>query len=569
MYRYDKTDQQIINERVTQYRDQIGRHLAGELTTDELRPLRLQNGLYIQRHGPMLRIAIPYGMLAATQLRKLAEISRRYDRAVGHFTTRQNMQLNWPQFEETPAILAELASVQMHAVQTSGNCVRNITSDHFAGIAPDELTDPRPYCELLRQWSTFHPEFAFLPRKFKIAVNAAAVDRAVIRAHDIGLDLVLGDDGEIGFRVFVGGGLGRTPILGKVVREFLPRRHLLSYLDAILRLYNRYGRRDNMYKARIKILVQALGIEEFSRQVEAEWSQLKDGPTTVPDAEFARLAGHFTPPAWETLPAEDPLHAARVRTDRAFAHWVRRCVHAHKTPGYAAVTLSLKAPGVAPGDISDVQMMAVADLAERFSFGEVRVSHEQNLVLADVRQRDLHELWQIARSHRLTTANIGLLTDMICCPGGDLCALANARSTPIAEAVHQKFDDLDYLYDIGDISLNISGCMNSCGHHHVANIGILGVDKNDEEWYQITIGGQQGNAAAIGKVIGPSFYAQEVPAVIEALIAVYLENRTGSERFIDTLQRIGIDPFKVRAYAGRDRRRTAKVENLEKEVVNA
>ncbi len=569
MYRYDKTDQQIINERVTQYRDQIGRHLAGELTTDELRPLRLQNGLYIQRHGPMLRIAIPYGMLAATQLRKLAEISRRYDRAVGHFTTRQNMQLNWPQFEETPAILAELASVQMHAVQTSGNCVRNITSDHFAGIAPDELTDPRPYCELLRQWSTFHPEFAFLPRKFKIAVNAAAVDRAVIRAHDIGLDLVLGDDGEIGFRVFVGGGLGRTPILGKVVREFLPRRHLLSYLDAILRLYNRYGRRDNMYKARIKILVQALGIEEFSRQVEAEWSQLKDGPTTVSDAEFARLAGHFTPPAWETLPAEDPLHAARVRTDRAFAHWVRRCVHAHKTPGYAAVTLSLKAPGVAPGDISDVQMMAVADLAERFSFGEVRVSHEQNLVLADVCQRDLHELWQIARSHRLTTANIGLLTDMICCPGGDLCALANARSTPIAEAVHQKFDDLDYLYDIGDISLNISGCMNSCGHHHVANIGILGVDKNDEEWYQITIGGQQGNAAAIGKVIGPSFYAQEVPAVIEALIAVYLENRTGSERFIDTLQRIGIDPFKVRAYAGRDRRRTAKVENLEKEVVNA
>lgn len=569
MYRYDKTDQQIINERVTQYRDQISRHLAGELTTDELRPLRLQNGLYIQRHGPMLRIAIPYGTLAAAQLRKLAEISRRYDRAVGHFTTRQNMQLNWPQFEETPAILAELASVQMHAVQTSGNCVRNITSDHFAGIAPDELTDPRPYCELLRQWSTFHPEFAFLPRKFKIAVNAAAVDRAVIRAHDIGLDLVLDDNGEIGFRVFVGGGLGRTPILGKVVREFLPRRHLLSYLDAILRLYNRYGRRDNMYKARIKILVQALGIEEFSRQVEAEWSQLKDGPTTVPETEFARLAGHFNPPAWETLPAEDPLHAARIRTDRAFAHWVRRCVHAHKMPGYAAVTLSLKAPGVAPGDISDTQMRAVADLAERFSFGEVRVSHEQNLVLADVRQRDLHELWQIARSHRLTTANIGLLTDMICCPGGDLCALANARSTPIAEAVHQKFDDLDYLHDIGDISLNISGCMNSCGHHHVANIGILGVDKNDEEWYQITIGGQQGNAAAIGKVIGPSFYAQEVPSVIEALIAVYLENRTDSERFIDTLQRIGIDPFKARAYAGRDRRRTAKVDRREKEVVNA
>ncbi|WP_288130630.1 nitrite/sulfite reductase [Accumulibacter sp.] len=569
MYRYDSTDQQIIDERVTQYRDQIARHLAGELSTDELRPLRLQNGLYIQRHGPMLRIAIPYGMLAAAQLRKLAEISRRYDRAVGHFTTRQNMQLNWPQFEETPAILAELASVQMHAVQTSGNCVRNITSDHFAGIAPDERTDPRPYCELLRQWSTFHPEFAFLPRKFKIAVNAAAEDRAVIRAHDIGLDLVLDDDGEIGFRVFVGGGLGRTPILGKVLRDFLPRRHLLSYLDAILRLYNRYGRRDKMYKARIKILVQALGIEEFSRQVEAEWAQLKDGPTTVPDAEFTRLAGHFNPPAWDTLPAEDPVHAARISTDLAFANWVRRCVHAHKTPGYAAVTLSLKAPGVAPGDISDAQMIAVADLAERFSFGEVRVSHEQNLVLADVRQRDLHEIWQIARSHRLATANIGLLTDIICCPGGDLCALANARSIPIAEAVNQKFDDLDYLHDIGDISLNISGCMNSCGHHHVANIGILGVDKNDEEWYQITIGGQQGNTAAIGKVIGPSFYAQEVPSVIEALIAVYLENRTASERFIDTLQRIGIEPFKVRAYAGRDRRRSAKVDSREREVVHA
>jgi sulfite reductase (NADPH) hemoprotein beta-component len=568
MYRYDSTDQQIINERVAQYRDQIARHLAGELSVDELRPLRLQNGLYIQRHGPMLRIAIPYGMLSAMQLRKLAEISRRYDRAVGHFTTRQNMQLNWPQFEETPEILAELASVQMHAVQTSGNCVRNITTDHFAGVAPDEWTDPRPYCELLRQWSTFHPEFAFLPRKFKIAVNAAADDRAVIRAHDIGLDLVRDDHGEIGFRVFVGGGLGRTPILGKRIREFLPRRHLLSYLDAILRLYNRYGRRDNLYKARIKILVQALGIDEFSRQVEAEWSQLRDGPTTVPDEEFDRIAEHFAPPPRATLPAEDPAHATRLKSDPAFAHWVKRCVHAHKTPGYAAVTLSLKAPGVAPGDISEVQMIAVAELAERFSFGELRVSHEQNVVLADVRQSDLHEVWLIARRHRLATANIGLLTDMICCPGGDLCALANARSIPIAAAIHEKFDDLDYLHDIGDISLNISGCMNSCGHHHVANIGILGVDKNNEEWYQITIGGQQGNAATIGKVIGPSFYAQEVPQVIEALIGVYLEQRTPSERFIDTLQRIGIEPFKARAYAGRDRRRTAKVGNQEEEVVN-
>ena len=566
MYRYDSIDQQIIDERVAQYRDQIARHLAGDLSTDELRPLRLQNGLYIQRHGPMLRIAIPYGMLAATQLRKLAEISQRYDRGVGHFTTRQNMQLNWPQLEQTPAILGELARVEMHAVQTSGNCIRNITTDQFAGVAPDERTDPRPYCELLRQWSTFHPEFAFLPRKFKIAVNAAAADRAVIRAHDIGLELLRDERGEIGVRIFVGGGLGRTPILGKLIHESLPRRHLLSYLEAILRVYNRYGRRDNMYKARIKILVQALGIDEFRRQVEAEWSHLKDGPTTVPDEEFARIAAHFAPPAWATLPAVDEGLTARVAGDLAFANWVRRCVHPHRAPGYAAVTLSLKAPGAAPGDISDTQMLVVADLADRFSFGELRVTHEQNIVLADVRQSDLHEIWQIARRHRLATANIGLLTDIICCPGGDLCALANARSVPIADAVNEKFDDLDYLYDIGDISLNISGCMNSCGHHHVANIGILGVDKHDEEWYQITVGGQQGNAAAIGKVIGPSFHAHEVPLVIEALVTVYIEQRLPSERFIDTLQRVGIEPFKTRAYAGRDRRRGASQEN--REVVN-
>ncbi len=567
MYRYDRIDQQIIDERVAQYRDQIGRHLAGDLSTDELRPLRLQNGLYIQRHGPMLRIAIPYGMLSATQLRKLAEISQRYDRGVGHFTTRQNMQLNWPQLEQTPAILGELASVEMHAVQTSGNCIRNITTDQFAGVAPDELTDPRPYCELLRQWSTVHPEFAFLPRKFKIAVNAATTDRAVIRAHDIGLELLRDERDGIGVRIFVGGGLGRTPILGQVIREFLPRRHLLSYLEAILRVYNRYGRRDNLYKARIKILVQALGIDGFRRQVEAEWAHLRDGPTTVPDEEFARIAAHFPPPAWETLPDVDEPHAARVAGDLAFANWVRRCVHPHRTPGYAAVTLSLKAPGAAPGDISDTQMLVVADLAERFSFGELRVTHEQNVVLADVRQRDLHEVWQIARRHRLATANIGLLTDIICCPGGDLCALANARSVPIADAVNEKFDDLDYLYDIGDISLNISGCMNSCGHHHVANIGILGVDKNDEEWYQITIGGQQGNSATIGKVIGPSFHAHEVPLVIEALITVHVEQRLPGERFIDTLQRIGVEPFKARAYAGRDRRRGARQEK--REVVNA
>ena len=561
MYRYDSIDQRMIDERVTQYRDQIERNLAGTLSDDELRPLRLQNGLYIQRHGPMLRIAIPYGQLAARQLRKLAEISRRYDRSVGHFTTRQNMQLNWPKLEETPEILGELASVEMHAIQTSGNCIRNVTTDHFAGIAPDELTDPRPYCEVLRQCSTFHPEFAFLPRKFKIAVSAAKEDRAVIRAHDVGLEVVSNDDGEFGVKVFVGGGLGRTPVIGKLLREFLPRRHLLSYLDAILRVYNRHGRRDNLYKARIKILVGALGVEEFARQVEEEWSYSKDGPTTLTDDEFDRIAAHFAPPAYATLPADDATFAAQLKDDQAFAAWAKRSVHAHKVAGYAALTLSLKAPGVAPGDISAEQMEVVADLADRFAFGELRVTHEQNVVLPDVKQRDLYAVWEIARTNGLATPNIGLLTDIICCPGGDLCALANARSVPIADAVQQRFDDLDYLYDIGELSLNISGCMNSCGHHHVANIGILGVDKNGEEWYQITIGGQQGQQATIGKVIGPSFVADEVPQVIEALVTVYLEQRSDSERFIDTFQRLGLAPFKARAYAGRDQRQTAAAEN--------
>ncbi len=560
MYRYDTIDQQLVNERVAQYRGQIARNLAGTLSDDELRPLRLQNGLYIQRHGPMLRIAIPYGLLSSAQLRKLADVSRRYDRSVGHFTTRQNMQLNWPKFEETPEILGELATVEMHAIQTSGNCIRNITTDKFAGVAPDELTDPRPYCEILRQWSTFHPEFAFLPRKFKIAVNAAAEDRAVIRTHDVGLELVRNESGEIGVRVFAGGGMGRTPVIGKVVRDFLPRRHLLTYLDALIRVYNRYGRRDNLYKARIKILVNALGVEEFSRQVEAEWSFLKDGPATLTDEEFDRVAAHFAPPAYASLPADDPTFNAAIAANKTFAAWAKRSVHPHRVPGYAAVTLSLKAPGVAPGDITDIQMDVVADLADRFSFGELRVTHEQNVVLADVRQRDLPDIWATARAHGLATANIGLLTDMICCPGGDLCALANARSVPIALAVHEKFDDLDYLHDIGEISLNISGCMNSCGHHHVANIGILGVDKNNEEWYQITVGGQQGNDATIGKVIGPSFSAEEVPDVIESLVNVYVEQRSSSERFIDTYKRLGIEPFKERAYAGRDRRKPAITE---------
>ena len=559
MYRYDSIDRQIIRERVAQYRGQIERNLAGTLSDDELRPLRLQNGLYIQRHGPMLRIAVPYGQLSAAQLRKLAEITRRYDRGVGHFTTRHNLQLNWPKFEETPAILGELADVDMHAIQTSGNCIRNVTTDAFAGVSPDELADPRPYCEILRQWSTFHPEFAFLPRKFKIAVNGAAEDRAVIRVHDVGLELVKGADGEIGLKVFAGGGLGRTPLIGQVVREFLPRQHLLTYLEALIRVYNRYGRRDNLYKARIKILVNALGAEEFARQVEEEWSHLKDGPATLTEADFERFTAHFAPPAYQDLSADDPTHTQALASDKAFAAWVKRSVRAHKVSGYASVTLSLKAPGKAPGDITDAQMDAVADLADRFSFGELRITHEQNVVLADVAEKELHALWQQARTNGLATANIGLLTDMICCPGGDLCALANARSVPVALAVQQAFDDLDYIHDLGELSLNLSGCMNSCGHHHVANIGILGIDKNNEEWYQVTLGGRQGNGTAIGKVIGPSFSAEEIPAVIKALIAVYVEQRTPTERFIDTFDRIGMAPFKARAYEGRDRRKTANV----------
>ena len=557
MYRYDSTDRQIIRERAAQYRSQIERNLAGTLSDDELRPLRLQNGLYIQRHGPMLRIAIPYGQISSAQLRKLADISRRYDRAVGHFTTRQNLQLNWPKFEETPAILAELTEVDMHAIQTSGNCIRNVTTDKFAGVAPDELADPRPYCEIIRQWSTFHPEFAFLPRKFKIAVSGSVEDRAVIRVHDVGLELAKGNDNELGFRVFVGGGLGRTPLIGQIVQEFLPRRHLLTYLEALIRVYNRYGRRDNLYKARIKILVNALGIEEFARQVEEEWQHLKNSPSTLTDEEFERIAHHFAPPPYADLPNADATYTQALAEDRAFAAWARRSVHPHKARGYAAVVLSLKAPGHAPGDITDTQMDAVADLADRFSFGELRVTHEQNVALTDVAQRDLYALWQQARTHGLATANIGLLTDMICCPGGDLCALANARSVPVAIAIEQAFDDLDYLHDLGELSLNLSGCMNSCGHHHVANIGVLGIDKHDEEWYQITVGGRQGNATAIGKVIGPSFSAEEVPAVVKALIAVYVEQRTPTERFIDTFDRIGIEPFKARAYEGRDRRKTA------------
>lgn len=558
MYRYDAYDHALVTQRVAQFRDQTQRYLAGTLSEDEFRPLRLQNGLYIQRHAPMLRIAIPYGLLSSAQLRKLADITRRYDRGIGHFSTRQNLQLNWVRLEEVPDILDELASVEMHAIQTSGNCIRNITADHFAGVAPDEIADPRPFCEILRQWSTFHPEFAALPRKFKIAVNAAQHDRAVTRLHDIGLDLVHNEQGELGFRVLVGGGMGRTPIIGMVVREFLPWQHLLSYCESILRVYNRYGRRDNMYKARIKILVKALGVEAFGQEVERDWSAIKDGPHTLTPQDIERIATHFAGPQYESLADEDLSFSAHKAQDQAFARWTERNVHAHRVPGYAAVTLSLKPTGVAPGDCTAEQMDEVAALADAYSHGELRVSHEQNLILSDVFKRDLYALWQRARATGLATPTVGLLTDIVCCPGGDFCSLANARSIPVAQAIQTRFDDLDYLHDIGELDLNISGCMNSCGHHHVGHIGILGVDKNGSEWFQVSIGGAQGNDAAVGAVIGPAFAAQEVPSVVSQLIEVYVEQRTAEERFIDTVRRIGAAPFKQRVYAERGRSNTPR-----------
>ena len=557
MYRYDEFDQRLIDERVVQFRDQTRRYLAGELTDDEFRPLRLQNGLYVQRHGPMLRIAVPYGLLASRQLRRLAEIARRYDRGWGHVTTRQNVQFNWLKLPEVPDLLADLASVEMHALQTSGNCIRNITSDQFAGVAADELEDPRPWCEILRQWSSLHPEFAYLPRKFKIAVNAALTDRAVVAAHDIGLHLTHDAAGATGFTVLVGGGLGRTPIIGRVVREFLPARHLLSYCEAILRVYNRHGRRDNLHKARIKILVKSLGVSEFTRQVEAEWAHLENGPETLSLAEIARVKAHFTAPAYEILTPRDTLFESRKR-DKAFSRWLERNVVAHKVAGYSIVNLSLKAPGQAPGDISAEQMDAVADLADQYSFGELRVSHEQNLILADVRQRDLYSLWGKAKALGLATPTIGLLSDIICCPGGDFCSLANAKSIPVARAIADRFEDLDYLFDVGDISLNISGCMNGCAHHSVGNIGVLGVDKHGEEWYQVTIGGAQGRDARLGEVIGPSFSAAEMPGVVQHLIEAYVDHRHADEGFIDTVRRIGLEPFKARVFTPEAEERKVK-----------
>ena len=547
MYQYDEIDQRLVDERVNQFRDQTRRFLAGQLSEDEFRALRLRNGLYIQRYAPMLRIAIPYGLLSTKQLRKLAAIARKYDRGYGHFSTRQNLQLNWPQLADVPEILAELATVQMHAIQTSGSSFRNVTTDHFAGVAQDEIVDSFVWCEILRQWSTFHPEFSYLPRKFKIAVNGAKADRAAVGVHDIGLHAIKKDN-EVGFKVLVGGGLGRTPIVGVVIREFLPWPHLLTYLEAIMRVYNRYGRRDNLHKARIKILVKERGADKFREEVDAEWAHLKDGPDTLIAEEIAHVESRFTRPRYESLKDEKPAG------DPGFANWHKRNVHPHKVPGYAAVTLSLKKTGVPPGDVTSDQMDAIADLTDRYSFGELRVSHEQNLVLADVRQSDLVALWREARALGLATPNIGLLTNIISCPGGDFCALANAKSIPVAQAIQERFDDLDYLHEIGELDLNISGCINACGHHHVGHIGILGVDKNGEEWYQIEIGGNQA-PASLGKVIGPSFARADIPEVIERLIRCYLERRdSDAERFVDVVHRIGIEPFKERVYGNAHQR---------------
>jgi sulfite reductase (NADPH) hemoprotein beta-component len=550
MYRYDTVDKALVRERVAEFRDQTRRFLCGELSEDEFRLLRLRNGLYLQRHAPMLRVAIPYGLLSSQQLRTLGRIARRYDRGYGHFTTRQNIQYNWPKLEQVPDILAELAEVEMHAIQTSGNCIRNTTSDHLAGITPQELEDPRPWCELIRQWSTFHPEFAYLPRKFKIAVTGAPQDRAASLVHDIGVHIVRDPSGQLGFEILAGGGLGRTPIIGQVVRDFLPREHLLSYLEAILRIYNLEGRRDNLQKARIKILVRALGIEEFKKRVEAEWAAIRDGGLEIQAEQIERMRGFFAPPPYRKLEDIDPPALADdVAANDEFRAWYRYNTVAHKVPGYRAVYISLKKPDVAPGDATDGQMELLADLAERYSFGEIRVTHTQNLLFADVEQECTFSLWQTLRDAGLATPNIGTLTDMICCPGLDFCSLANAGSIEVAKHINERFEDFDYLYDLGEIDLKMSGCMNACGHHHIGNIGILGVDKGGEEWYQITIGGAAGADASLGSVIGPSVAKRHVPETLARILEVYVEQREPDERFLDTVRRIGVKPFKERVYA--------------------
>ncbi|KAA8732755.1 nitrite/sulfite reductase [Acinetobacter qingfengensis] len=547
MYSYTEFDQQLVNERVAQFRDQTERYLAGKLTEDEYRPLRLQNGLYVQRYAPMLRIAVPYGLLNSKQLRKIAEISLNYDRGYAHVSTRQNFQLNWPALEQVPDILQELASVQMHAIQTSGNCIRNTTTDQYAGVIAGEITDPRPTCELIRQWSTFHPEFAFLPRKFKIAVSAfSETDRAATSFHDIGVYIVKNAAGEIGYKIKVGGGLGRTPVIGSFIRDFLPREDLIAYLEAVLRVYNLHGRRDNKYKARIKILVKALTPQVFAEKVEAEFVQIRD-QLRIEANVLAGLDQQFTPFDYQDFEDEDfePLFSQYPK----FKQWFNVNTHQHKVKGYRVVVINLKRAGIAPGDITTEEMNFIADLADQYTFGELRTTHEQNIVLADVPQKDIFKLWQTLDNANLARAHIGFLTDIICCPGGDFCSLANAKSIPISEAITRRFNDLDTIYNLGKLDLNISGCMNACGHHHVGHIGILGVDKKGEEFYQIMLGGNADHDASLGDILGPSFAAELVPDVVEELLNTYLDLREEGERFIDTYRRVGIKPFKERAYA--------------------
>ncbi|WP_027856192.1 nitrite/sulfite reductase [Marinobacterium jannaschii] len=543
MYQYNEVDQKLVDERVEQYRDQTRRYLAGELPEDEFLALRLMNGLYVQRHAPMLRVAIPYGLMNSAQLRKLAHVARKYDRGYGHFTTRTNLQLNWPKLEEVPDILAELAEVQLHAIQTSGNCIRNTTTDHLAGVNVDEIEDPRPYCEIIRQWSTLHPEFAFLPRKFKIAVTGGPQDRAASQVHDIGLHIVRNEAGDVGFEVLVGGGLGRTPVIGKQIREFLPKEDLLSFLEAIIRVYNLNGRRDNKYKARIKILVQAMGIDKFRELVEAEWAEIRDSELKLPETEISRVQNFFKPFEYDSNAADDAVDTL-LAENNDFRVWYERNTVAHKVSGYRVVVVSLK-PYLKPaGDMTSEQMEAVADLAESYSFGEIRGTHNQNLVLADVKKSDLLAVWQVLADNNLARPNIGTLADMTVCPGGDFCALANAKTLSVADRINEKFEDLDYLYDLGDIKLNFSGCINACAHHHVGNIGLLGVDKKGEDWYQITLGGRDDEQAALGKVLGKAVSAEEVPNVLEKVLNVYVEHRNEGESFIDTFQRIGLATFK-------------------------
>ncbi|HHP4506060.1 TPA: nitrite/sulfite reductase [Acinetobacter baumannii] len=547
MYLYTDFDQQLINQRVAQFRDQTERYLAGKLSEDEYRPLRLQNGLYVQRYAPMLRIAVPYGLMNSKQLRKIAEVSTQYDRGYAHVSTRQNIQLNWPALEDVPEILAELAIVQMHAIQTSGNCIRNTTTDQYAGVVAGEIADPRPTCELIRQWSTFHPEFAFLPRKFKIAVSALEEkDRAATAFHDIGVYIVRNEAGEMGYKIMVGGGLGRTPIIGSVIREFLPREDLIAYLEAVLRVYNLHGRRDNKYKARIKILVKALTPEVFAQKVEAEFEHTRETLKIQPEI-LKKLDEEFTPFDYQDLEDED--FTALFAEHPKFKQWFNINTHAHKVKGYRIVTISLKRAGIAPGDMTTEEMNFIADLADKYTFGELRTTHEQNIALADVPQKDLFDVWQALEQHNMARAHIGFITDIISCPGGDFCSLANAKSIPIAEAITRRFEDLDKVYDLGHLDLNISGCMNACGHHHVGNIGILGVDKKGAEFYQITLGGNSDHDASIGDILGPSFAAEAVPDVIEEVLNTYLDLRTEGERFVDTYRRVGIQPFKERAYA--------------------